>query len=110
MPWLWEGRPTRPPHGDKLESPQPQLQGMMQGPHLGCLGHQEAPGYPASLSELVQAAQYPTARHRDDSGVTPPPSGHTREAICSTPGIDAPTQVGLTLEKTLLIVYIYTIY
>ena len=47
MPWLWEGRLTRPPHGDKPESPQPQLQGMMQGPHLGCLGHQEAPGYPA---------------------------------------------------------------
>ena len=75
----------------------------MHGPHLGQLGHQEAPSCPASPSELVQVAHCPTARYRGDGGVAPPPSGHTREVICSTPGIDAPTQVGLPLGKSLLV-------
>lgn len=90
MPWLWEGRLTRLPHGDKLESPQPQLQGTMQGPHLGCFCHQEAPGYPASPSELVHAAHYPTARHRGDSGITPPPGGHTEKLSVPPLGLTRP--------------------
>ena len=103
MPRLLEGRFTRrPPHGDKLESPQPQLQGTMQGPHLGCLGHQEAPGHPASPSELVQAAHDPTARHRGDSGATPPPSGHTEKLSAPQPGLTRPLRWVSPLRKVCL--------
>lgn len=87
-PRLSEDPLERPSHGYKLESPQPQLPGVMHGPHLGQLGHQEAPSHPASPSEQVQVAHCSTARYRGDGGVASPPSGHTREVTCSTPGID----------------------